>query len=1126
MPTHQAIKFWVDDLSERARSGELGKAIGSSFGIADLPPAVTTFLKQLAQGEAVSLPKVVVFDQTQLQGHLGAYSLDTDTIFISAQALTHKSVALEVLTHELGHAIANRHFGESGGAQAAYQFTRALLGQDHALALSSNAGHQHSSGEPLHSDALTLPGTQESVPVQWFDTSLHIDWARAQLPMLNAQAFELLKLGQNDSDAFWGPVRVGVFSPYGLQTDSSTHFDNNNVRGSIEAARKRWSNGIERLDDTAIERKLNLPFVDKALVGPSFEGANAGIENLLYRFGQITHAMQDFYSHSNWIEMVRGMREQWITPDTLLDSSLDLPAQLNPGTRINNAPDVMVAMSGPDYDATVTMAGKHLYLNGLKSVYWWVNDKQNGWGETFAKLKSGAEVGGLMTGAVNSAVYYDTDFSVPLRASDRSGGLIDSEYYRGFSHGGLAGEFIGHWMSPLSKDKPDNGRFNDKSLNRVLFEEAQAYSALQVRNDFDRMGNLIYKSHGIDGLQKFANFAIVEADRELFVNTYSQPGGRWDWGATDVAFAPLMALMPAPEENADEDFHFDESNLRFVEIFYPSETASFTTQDNRAYLTQVNIDGQWLDAAEGLINTHHDHLHDYGPEAFVPAAEQHADRGGRMVYTSTNQDEGHYLGTIYAVSNINTNARVYLNHFDVGMDEVHVVDAHGNLIQAIDVDRADYAQTRQYLLDTYNIKLNARPETEVLRQSLAIRSAEFTAPLILQASDFFSSPDSLHAPSHDPAAGSHIRLSFAGHDETQPWLTLLDDGTLQISDISQVPQGLYEIYVSVADEAGLLEGAMITLAIDPRVSIGSVDYDPTSLAQISFRNPSDAAIGLFAQVVNSLGEPVSFLQNLGVRVGDAAGLPGGYEAGSIITNLADSIDHGQMQFFALDYNTLELIALDIDQTGDNLFSLSHDQQILADLVISDTPESPIHMDEIYVNGFEDVLLGITLNTALTDAVRQTPGNTHTFSVDLTAASESAYRGDFGFIVADLQTGLLIDPGTGLKLEDVTLSADNIRDYSVLSIRAGDNEDPVQQTASFVLDADLNLNNLALFPYYQVDTHQGSQLFMGGAGAQRDGVSHIVRVAKNTFGIEDLIGADYDFDDIVVTVNAITVTDFV
>jgi hypothetical protein len=31
---------------------------------------------------------------------------------------------------------------------------------------------------------------------------------------------------------------------------------------------------------------------------------------------------------------------------------------------------------------------------------------------------------------------------------------------------------------------------------------------------------------------------------------------------------------------------------------------------------------------------------------------------------------------------------------------------------------------------------------------------------------------------------------------------------------------------------------------------------------------------------------------------------------------------------------------------------------------------------------------------------------------------------------------------------------------------------------------------------------------------------------NTFGVEDVVGGDYDFDDVIVTINAFTITDFV
>jgi len=422
MPNSASISYLTRDLIALARSGKLFNAIDSTFGATadsgQLHHAKLAFAR-LADGDVSVLPNVEVLSNEAMANRLGAYSTQTDTIYLNSSVLAQHTSALEVLTHELGHAIASRHFDHGDTSNTAYEFTHALLGQDHALALSSGASHK--SHEHSASGQLSTPNSESPSALQWFDTALHIDWAREQLPMLNAQAFDLLKLGQNDSDAFWGPTRVGILSPYGLQTDSSTHFDNNNVRGSIEAMRKRWSNGIERLNDTDIGGKLNLPFVDKSLVGPGFDGANAGVQNLLYRFGQITHAFQDFYSHSNWVEMVRAGDDKWLSPDSILDAGLDLPVQLNPGAIINNAPNVMVAMSGPDYDASLVRAGVGMFATGPKSVYWWVNDRQAGWGEVFANPKSGASVGGLMTGAVNSAIYYDTNYSVPLRAIDRSG---------------------------------------------------------------------------------------------------------------------------------------------------------------------------------------------------------------------------------------------------------------------------------------------------------------------------------------------------------------------------------------------------------------------------------------------------------------------------------------------------------------------------------------------------------------------------------------------------------------------------------------------------------------------------------------------------------------------------------
>jgi hypothetical protein len=41
----------------------------------------------------------------------------------------------------------------------------------------------------------------------------------------------------------------------------------------------------------------------------------------------------------------------------------------------------------------------------------------------------------------------------------------------------------------------------------------------------------------------------------------------------------------------------------------------------------------------------------------------------------------------------------------------------------------------------------------------------------------------------------------------------------------------------------------------------------------------------------------------------------------------------------------------------------------------------------------------------------------------------------------------------------------------------------------------------------------------------EGISPIVRVDQNSFGVEDLVDGDYDFDDMVVTITGLNVAAF-
>lgn len=1126
--TYTATTTWFQTLHELAKSGELEQALISVFGQPAMTENLLSLVKDLARGDSSVLPQIVSMNFEVLQGHPGAYDALTNTIYVDARVLEIPSLALEVLTHEWAHALASSHLAGNEDTGDAYALTKELLGRDHALLMSSHEAHAQSDAG-FGSEQMTLPGAQNGVAVRWFDTALHIDWARAQLPMLNAKAFDLFKLGQNDSDAFAvqpADIRVGITSPYGLQTSSATHFDNNNVRGSIEAMRKRWSDGLENFEANKTSALPFIVFLDSSFVGPSFKGANAGLENLLYRFGQIAHAFQDFYSHSNWVEMVDA---GWIKSGTLLDEGLELPKQLNPGDYLGPASAVMVAMGGPDYDHSLVRAGIGGYAGGPKVVHWWVQDRQSNWGEVYALPKTGTaapadRVGGLMTGAVNGAIYYDTDFSLPLRAVNRTG-FFEAEYFRGFSHGGLAGTVAGQWIEPLSKDKPDNGRFSDKNANRLLFEQAQDYAAQQVRHDFDRMGNLIFKQYGETGLRAFSEFALTEFDRDTYVSTYSSPGGRWNWdnALQSPQLAKMFAAAASEETPSSNDFHFDESNMRFIEVYYAESHENFAGNAHPSYLTQVFVDGRWQDAAAGLINTHHGELEEYGVEAFLPAPVQHANLGGRAVWSTPYVQEGHYLGTVYFVSNENSDALVKIPNFDVGLDLLQLVDAQGQLIYSFDLDHADYPELRERLLERHNIEINARPVTETLAMTRVIDPEITQGALLLRASDFFADPDAFESNDQRVKALGKDSLIFAGHDETRPWLNLRADGQLEILDLSKVPRGLHEIYVSVSDGVGLLENALIVLAVAPQIRIGNLTYDPSSAMTISLRTKMEAAIGLWGQVVDDAGRPVGLPEQWGTSLGLASGLPTGVQAGLVKSSLATVSDHGTMLFFADLYDRKETVPLEVRASAEDQFELWLDGQVFADLDLQ-SPDPVAFVDTVYVSGQADVFIGVPLPASLDTVYFDAPGLAHQVWLQTRVVQESPRAGQFGFILMDLQSGDVIDPRSGIQLENLRLESDNILDYTVYTVQTSPDK-VVESSNHFLIDTDLLLNNLVLQPFFIFETPLGAQLLLSGVGGMVEGISPIVRVDQNSFGVEDLVDGDYDFDDVVVTITGLNVAAF-
>jgi len=1121
------IATWRETLTALARSGQLAESVAQSFHQAENPVALEQLLNAVAEGEFSQLPAILTLPPECMPGMVAAYSPTLKTVYISEAIAEHTSFAIEALTHEFGHFLANRYFGENAEGLDVGAFTLSLLGEDFALMLSSAA---HEPGD--HAARLQPTGSDALIDVMGFKTDLHISWIQKQLPMLSAQAFNLISRGQEDTDAFLGLLDLNgpagsKFSPYGLQFHSPSHFDNNNVRGGVEALRKRWQHGLDNLNSNSVANSANTPFADTNLVGRSFAGPDAGLENLLYRFGQITHAMQDFYSHSNWVELSRTDRK-WIAADALLDSSLKLPVQLNPGDMLPNAPDVMVAMGGLNYNALVTQVGEARFVrttNGFipfkEKVYWWTVDGQQNWGEVYSTPiggsgLNGSSVAALMTGAVNEAVYYSTNYSVPLRAVNKSG-FFETEYYRGFSHGGGAGAFIGQWMSPLAKDSDNNGRFTDTAANAQLYTEAQRFADLQVQNDWDRLGNLIFEQHGVAGLQKFASFAVIESERVNYVATYSAPGARWDWSAANTP--PQLQLL-----SVQASAHFAEAHdgdLRQIKVFFNQPDSNFNSLDNNEFLTQFRQGDKWVDSEVGVIGLHHDDV--AVADLTTARALQHRERGGRALWTEPVTDSNSHLGSLFVVEDINPQVRVFINDFDVSLDTLRIVNAAGAAVADFDIDRADFEESRKALLDQYNILINARPELQALTVERVIRKTAGSSSVLLSAAQFFDDSNLTTAAVGD-ANSSPSALRFVAHDATLPWLSIRPDGLLEIGDLSKVPSGKYPLYVSVSDGATQFDNAQIVLTIDPMVSIQGTRVSPSAYAQIDFVGEMSSAMTLYSGVFDDSGRATSELHQVATRIGLAFGTPQGLSSSATVSTIADPEDNGTLRFFALLADANRLVPLDAIASSPDRFTLKWGQSTLATLQLNVDPAAPAYVNEVFLTGIDEVVIGIPLNTEVVRVDSSNDTQAHRVHITASFYREAMLDSEFGLFMVDLRTGNIVDPVNGTLPEGTGLNVNNIDRYSVFSA-AGSRSGPVQRTADFTIDKDLDPDNLVLLPYLKVNPGGTPTLFFGAASANPDGISHIVKLSQNGFSCEDLVGGDYDFDDLAVIINSLVLTDY-
>ena len=543
------------------------------------------------------LPTVVQLSSEELNNHWAAFSSDTNTIYVAPDLNSFPELENAVLVHELGHWLANQ-LGLQSTHASVRNFTNTSVGE--LQESSQNLGNTNDA-DLSSNQTITLPDGR-IIKAQYFDTIMHTDWDKQLFPLLSQKASTIITNAQNDTDAFttWDPLYTQAisYSAYGLQTHSPSHFDNNNISGGLSAIRSRWIDGINRFNDIEIKAassiRERIDYTDY-LVNPAFSGSNAGIELLLYRFGQIAHSFEDFYAHSNWVELAKNGLLAPKGTNLILDAGLDWPAQIKPGDFIAGT-NVMVAQSGPDWRKMLKKSGTGSYSGSLVDVYWNVDstdpdDKNNSKvAVVSATTLDGRIVYGLASGATSGAIYMDKDNSVFLRDPAKTA-WYQQEYFRGFDHGGIAGTLsgktlTGQWVSPLNKDK-------EKQPNHQL---AKQYANRQTQNEWDRMGNLIYKYYGVTGLNKFANYVYdSQVARDAYVGTYSKPAGRTS--NPSVALENPKIGANSLSTNVQLDSFTPTSNnktsnwlSRIDSNFYVTDIGITTTHNSMAYTAHYDFD--------------------------------------------------------------------------------------------------------------------------------------------------------------------------------------------------------------------------------------------------------------------------------------------------------------------------------------------------------------------------------------------------------------------------------------------------------------------------------------------------------------------------------------------------------
>jgi hypothetical protein len=452
---------------------------------------------------------------------------------------------------------------------------------------------------------------------------------------------------------------------------------------------------------------------------------------------------------------------------------------------------------------------------------------------------------------------------------------------------------------------------------------------------------------------------------------------------------------------------------------------------------------------------------------------------------------------------------IEIRDFQLGRDSLTLIESDPSLSTPLPISAATYFEWRNKLHNNYNVAINAAPMVRQAKRNLAITRSMLRDGFSFSARDLFADLD----------AGE---LTLVGLDKNPPWLKLLD-GKLQVAPSANVQSGTYTFAVAGSDGMSRTPLTSFSFAVDPQVSIGSLNLAAGSALEFRFNGIGNAAVELLVQTLDANDQPLHKPRLVAGQMGGNAGLPAGLDGNLSNAVAGDLFNSGRLAFFLRKpMESAELIPLEIRNEKHSGFSLSSGSFRVDAAVVASLAATPL---TTFVEVGGESMLGL----ALPSIAPSSTGPARKVSVSIDLFREAAFNSTIGFYLADSITGAVLDGRTGSFISGTPFDAQRnpSADYASTAAANGvwkgsvGNGRTTTVTQTFDLHASLDLDNLVLLPFIEVNSPGGRHTFIAGSSGNRDRTSHITMLGNNVFGFEDqLRGGDFDYDDMVAVIRSV------